>query len=107
MDSAQNVYEEVNKEKVKTKSDWDLWERVISQISSSTTRQVFKDHMTIDKVADNEVIIIHDNNMIAKTMIEKERKNIEDLLEKELGKKVTLNIQWISKEEYFKRLMWN
>jgi hypothetical protein len=49
--------------------------------------------MTIDKVTDNEVILIHDNNMIAKTMIEKERKNIEDLLEKELGKKVTLNIQ--------------
>ena len=99
--------EEKKEEKVKTKSDWDLWERVISQISSSTTRQVFKDHMTIDKVTDNEVILIHDNNMIAKTMIEKERKDIEDLLEKELGKKVTLNIQWISKEEYFKRLMWN
>ena len=49
--------------------------------------------MTIDKVTNNEVILIHDNNMIAKTMIEKERKNIEDLLEKELGKKVTLNIQ--------------
>lgn len=98
--------EEKKEEKTETKSDWDLWERVISQISSSTTRQVFKDHMTIDKVTDNEVILIHDNNMIAKTMIEKERKNIEDLLEKELGKKVTLNIQWISKEEYFQRLMW-
>lgn len=98
--------EEVKEEKTETKSDWDLWERVISQISSSTTRQVFKDHMTIDKVTDNEVVLIHDNNMIAKTMIEKERKNIEDLLEKELGKKVTLNIQWISKEEYFQRLMW-
>ena len=97
---------EEKEEKVETKSDWDLWERIISQISSSTTRQVFKDHMTIDKVTDNEVILIHDNNMIAKTMIEKERKNIEDLLEKELGKKVTLNIQWISKEEYFQRLMW-
>lgn len=99
--------EEVKEEKTETKSDWDLWERVISQISSWTTRQVFKDHMTIDKITDNEVILIHDNNMIAKTMIEKERKNIEDLLEKELGKKVTLNIQWISKEEYFQRLMWN
>ena len=98
--------EEVKEGKAETKSDWDLWERVISQISSSTTRQVFKDHMTIDKVTDNEAILIHDNNMIAKTMIEKERKNIEDLLEKELGKKVTLNIQWISKEEYFQRLMW-
>jgi len=97
---------EKKEEKVETKSDWDLWERIISQISSSTTRQVFKDHMTIDKVTDNEVILIHDNNMIAKTMIEKEHKNIEDLLEKELGKKVTLNIQWISKEEYFQRLMW-
>ena len=97
---------EKKEEKVETKSDWDLWERIISQISSSTTRQVFKDHMTIDKVTDNEVILIHDNNIIAKTMIEKERKNIEDLLEKELGKKVTLNIQWISKEEYFQRLMW-
>ena len=97
--------EEVKEEKTETKSDWDLWDRVITQISSSTTRQVFKDHMTIDKVTDNEIILIHDNNMIAKTMIEKERKNIEDLLEKELGKKVSLNIQWISKEEYFQRLM--
>ena len=88
------------------KSDWDLWERVISQIQSSTTRQVFKDHMTIDKVTDNEVSLIHDNNMIAKTMLEKEHKEIEALLEKELGKKVTLNVQWMSKEEYFKRLMW-
>jgi hypothetical protein len=39
-------------------------------------------------------------------MLEKERKVIEDLLEKELGKKVTLNIKWMSKEEYFQRLMW-
>jgi len=88
------------------KPDWDLWERVISQIQSSTTRQIFKDHMTIDKVTDNEVSLIHDNNMIAKTMLEKEHKEIEALLEKELGKKVTLNIQWMSKEEYFQRLMW-
>ena len=86
--------------------DWDLWERVISQIQSSTTRQVFKDHMTIDKVTDNEVSLIHDNNMIAKTMLEKERKEIEALLEKELSKKVTLNVQWMTKEEYFQRLMW-
>ena len=88
------------------KSDWDLWERVISQIQSSTTRQVFKDHMTIDKVTDTEVSLIHDNNMIAKTMLEKEHKEIEALLEKELGKKVTLNVQWMTKEEYFQRLMW-
>ena len=87
-------------------SDWDLWDRVIKQIQSSTTRQVFKDHMTIDKVSDTEVSLIHDNNMIAKTMLEKERKAIEYLLEKELGKKVVLNIQWMSKEEYFQRLMW-
>jgi len=93
-------------ETAEKKSDWDLWERVISQIQSSTTRQIFKDHMTIDKVSDNEVSLIHDNNMIAKTMLEKERKEIEALLEKELSKKVTLNIQWMSKEEYFKRLMW-
>ncbi len=93
-------------ETVEKKSDWDLWERVISQIQSSTTRQVFKDHMTIDKVTDNEVSLIHDNNMIAKTMLEKEHKEIEALLEKELGKKVTLNIQWMTKEEYFQRLMW-
>lgn len=86
--------------------DWDLWERVISQIQSSTTRQVFKDHMTIDKVTDNEVSLIHDNNMIAKTMLEKEHKEIEALLEKELDRKVILNVQWMSKEEYFQRLMW-
>lgn len=98
--------EEKKEEAVEKKSDWDLWERVISQIQSSTTRQVFKDHMTIDKVSDSEVSLIHDNNMIAKTMLEKERKEIETLLEKELGKKVTLNIQWMTKEEYFQRLMW-
>ncbi len=97
---------EKKEEKVETKSDWDLWERVISQIQSSTTRQVFKDHRTIDKVTDNEVSLIHDNNMIAKTMLEKEHKEIEVLLEKELGKKVTLNVQWMTKEEYFQRLMW-
>lgn len=93
-------------ETAEKKPDWDLWERVISQIQSSTTRQVFKDHMTIDKVTDNEVSLIHDNNMIAKTMLEKEHKEIEALLEKELGKKVTLNVQWMTKEEYFQRLMW-
>jgi len=110
--------EEVKPEKVETtkveekkpesnsENNWDLWERVISQIQSSTTRQVLKDHMTIDKVSDFEVYLIHDNNMIAKTMLEKERKEIESLLEKELGKKVTLNIQWMTKEEYFQRLMW-
>ena len=87
-------------------NNWDLWERVINQIQSSTTRQIFKDHMTIDKVTDNEVSLIHDNKMIAKTMLEKEHKEIEALLEKELGKKVTLNVQWMTKEEYFQRLMW-
>lgn len=97
---------EEKKPESNSENNWDLWERVISQIQSSTTRQVFKDHMTIDKVSDSEVSLIHDNNMIAKTMLEKERKEIEALLEKELGKKVTLNIQWISKEEYFQRLMW-
>ena len=98
--------QEKKEETAEKKPDWDLWERVISQIQSSTTRQVFKDHMTIDKVTDNEVSLIHDNNMIAKTMLEKEHKNIEDLLEKELGKKLPLNVQWMSKEEYFQRLMW-
>jgi hypothetical protein len=28
------------------------------------------------------------------------------LLEIELGRNVTLNIQWVSKEEYFQRLRW-
>jgi len=97
---------EEKKTESNNENNWDLWERVISQIQSSTTRQVFKDHMTIDKVSDSEVSLIHDNNMIAKTMLEKERKEIETLLEKELGKKVTLNIQWMTKEEYFQRLMW-
>ena len=107
--------EEIKEKKVEEKKiegtsgkkvDWDLWERVINQIQSSTTRQVFKDHMTIDKVTDDEVSLIHDNNMIAKTMLEKEHKEIESILEKELGKKVTLSIQWMTKEEYFQRLMW-
>ena len=100
------IEEKKVEETAEKKSDWDLWERVISQIQSSTTRQVFKDHMTIDKVTDTEVSLIHDNNMIAKTMLEKEHKEIEALLEKELGKKVTLNVQWMTKEEYFQRLMW-
>ncbi len=98
---------EIKEENTKQwKADWDLWERVINWIQSSTTRQIFKDHMTIDKISDTEVSLIHDNNMIAKTMLEKERKEIEALLEKELGKKVTLNVQWMSKEDYFQRLMW-
>jgi len=98
---------EIRENKTKQwKADWDLWERVINWIQSSTTRQIFKDHMTIDKISDTEVSLIHDNNMIAKTMLEKERNQIEALLEKELGKKVTLNIQWMSKEDYFQRLMW-
>jgi hypothetical protein len=40
--------------------------------------------MAIDKVTDSEIIIIHDNSMVAKTMFEKERKEIEDIIEKEL-----------------------
>ena len=106
IEKEEKIEEEKVEETAEKKSDWDLWERIISQLQSSTTRQVFKDHMTIDKVTDNEVSLIHDNNMIAKTMLEKERKEIEALLEKELGKKVTLNIQWMTKEEYFQRLMW-
>lgn len=94
--------------KVKEKKlDLDLWDCVIRQIQSSTTRQVLKEHMTIDKVSDSEVSLIHDNNMVAKTMLEKQLKEIEALLEKELGKKVTLNIQWMTKEEYLQRLMWD
>ena len=106
IEKKEEIEEKKVEETAEKKSDWDLWERVISQIQSSTTRQVFKDHMTIDKVTDNEVSLIHDNNMIAKTMLEKEHKEIEALLEKELGKKVTLNVQWMTKEEYFQRLMW-
>ncbi len=106
IEKKEEIEEKKVEETAEKKSDWDLWERIISQIQSSTTRQVFKDHMTIDKVTDNEVSLIHDNNMIAKTMLEKEHKEIETLLEKELGKKVTLNVQWMSKEEYFQRLMW-
>jgi hypothetical protein len=44
--------------------------------------------------------------MVAKTMFEKERKEIEDIIEKELWKKFIISIEWISKEEYFPRLMW-
>lgn len=105
-DKTETPKSEEKKPESNSENNWDLWERVISQIQSSTTRQVFKDHMTIDKVSDSEVSLIHDNNMIAKTMLEKELKEIEALLEKELGNKVTLNIQWMTKEEYFQRLMW-
>ncbi len=100
---------EKKEEKIDTpsekKTDLDLWERIIDWIQSTSAKQVLKDHMTIDKVAENEVIIIHDNNEMAKTMFEKESEEIKGLLEKELGKKVTLNIQWMSKEKYFQRLM--
>ena len=93
-------------ETAEKKSDWDLWERVISQLESSISRQFLKQHTIIDKLTDNEVYLIHDNDAFTKNKIEKEHKEIEALLEKELGKKVTLNVQWMSKEEYFKRLMW-
>ena len=94
------------KQEMNSENNWELWEHVIKQIQSSTTRQVFKEHVTIDKISNTEVFLIHDNNMVAKTLLEKETKEIEDLLEKELGKKVTLTIKWMSKEEYFQRLMW-
>ena len=49
--------------------------------------------MTIDNVTDNEVILIHDNSMMANTVLEKDHKEIEKLLENELGKKVVLTIK--------------
>ena len=61
--------------------------------------------MTIDKITDSEIILIHDNSMMAKTVLEKDRKEIESLLEKELGKKIALDIKGMTKEEYFQRLM--
>ena len=108
---AENKVKENNEDKSEQESnnewvtEWDLWDKVIKQISSTTTRQILKDHMTIDKITDKEIVIIHDNSMIAKTMFEKERKEIESILEKELWKKLILDVQWISKEEYFQRLM--
>ena len=100
--------QEAEEEKIKAsiENNWDLWERVIKWIQSSTTRQILKEHMTIDNVTDNEVILIHDNSMMANTVLEKDHKEIEKLLENELGKKVVLTIKWMSKEEYFQRLMW-
>ena len=97
------IKEETIKENIHI--DWDLWDKVIKQIPSTTTRQILKDHMTIDKVTDSEVVLIHDNSMIAKTMFDKEHKWIEDVLEKELWKRGTLSVEWMSKEEYFKKLM--
>ena len=49
--------------------------------------------MTIDKVTEDEVSLIHDNSTIAKDIFEKKRNEIEALLEKELDKKITLNVQ--------------
>ncbi len=83
-----------------------LRKRVIKQISSTTTKQVINDHFIIEKITETQIFLIHDNNFIAKSMIEYARKEIENILEKELGRKVTLNIQWMSKEEYLQRLMW-
>ena len=40
--------------------------------------------MTIESISDTEIHIIHDNNMVATTMFEKDRKNIEGLLDKEV-----------------------
>ena len=100
-------HQEVEKVKdTNNKDNWELWEHVVKWIQSSTTRQILKDHMTIDKITDNEIILIHDNSIMAKTILEKDSKELEDLLEKELGKRVTLTVQWMSKEEYFQRLMW-
>ena len=61
--------------------------------------------MTIDKITDNEITLIHDNSMMAKTVLEKDSNEIESLLEKELGKKIVLNVQGMSKEDYFQKLM--
>lgn len=84
----------------------ELRNNVINQIDSPTLKQVLKDHMTIEKVSDTEILIIHDNNMVATTMFEKDRKVIEELLDKELWKKLNICLEWMSKEEYFARLLW-
>ncbi len=84
----------------------ELRNNVINQINSPTLKQVLKDHMTIEKVSDTEILIIHDNNMVATTMFEKDRKIIEGLLDKELWKKLNICLEWMSKEEYFARLLW-
>ena len=103
---AKEIKEEAKEEKnSQWKVDWDLWDKISQHVSSTTTRQVLKDHMTIDKVDNNEVHIIHDNSMIAKTMFEKEQKNIEGIIKNELWDNITLHVEWMSKEEYFKKLI--
>lgn len=84
---------------------WDLRENIIKQIQSTALKSILKDHMTIDTITDSEIIIIHDNNLMTSTMFEKNRKEIEWLFERELWKKINITLQWMSKEEYFSKLM--
>ena len=62
--------------------------------------------MAIDRIDDNKVFIIHDNSIMANKVLAKEQKEIENIIKDELWNNVSLNVEWMSKEEYFKRLMW-
>lgn len=74
--------------------DSDLWGSTIQKISSTATRQIFKTHVKINNIIGNQVFLKHDNNMIAKTMLEHEFQNIKTIIEKLLGKKIELIIEW-------------
>ena len=88
-------------------SNNEMWESIIKQIQSSTLQWILKEHMMIDSINDTTVTLIFDNNMIAKTMFDKEQTTIEWAFEKQLWRKVSIELKWMSKEEYFKKLMNN
>lgn len=103
----QNI--ETNEQKIEKqaeeKPDWDLRERVLSQLSSISAQTALKDKVFIEKISDTEVSIFYEKWIQVDSVMEKEKEKIWAILEKELWRKVILNIQWMSKEECMKKLM--
>ena len=88
------------------KPEWDLWERVINQISSDSAKKTLKEHMIIDRVEWNKVFLIEEDYFSSKTIFNNNRSEIESIFKKEIGENVILDVQVLTKEEFLRKLMW-
>lgn len=97
---------EEKKPESNNENNWDLWERVISQIPSETARNQLKEHIIIDRVEWNKVFLIKEDNFAAKTIFDNNRSDIESTLKKEIWEDIVLDVQTLTKEEFIERFMW-
>ena len=100
---SKNNAEQVSNEKL---AEPELWEKVLNELPEST-KNVLKDHAILDRILDKKIILIHDNSVMVKAAFDKNREIIEWIFHKELWNDSSLDIQWMSKEDYLNKLMWN